>query len=123
MGLVQRGGGEDDKRLLLVEVFVCGNALLALARAEKQCCGSYDGEYSFYEIEEQNGQILSMKEYSNNVLFTGGVGENHISTYTFQDSEYIDTYNDDCDEIRYYDYDDPYKQEFKYPIIVNAGTK
>ena len=58
-----------------------------------------------------------MKEYSNNVLFTGGVGENHISTYTFQDSEYIDTYNDDCDEIRYYDYDDPYKQEFKYLVL------
>ena len=77
----------------------------------------HEGEYSFYEIEEQNGQILSMKEYSNNVLFTGGVGENHISTYTFQDSEYIDTYNDDCDEIRYYDYDDPYKQEFKYLVL------
>ena len=76
-----------------------------------------NGKYSYCKIDAPEGRLLMSKDYKNSTLYLSGVGDNHISTYTFSDSEYIEQYNGVCDEIEYFEYDAFEKKVFKEKVM------
>ena len=58
-----------------------------------------NGEHSFYEINDNSYALLDMETYINGVFYVGNLGENHISGYSFMQSNYISPYYSDFNEV------------------------
>ena len=67
-----------------------------------------DGLYTKYVIE---GSAKKSKDVSNGVIYVGGIGDNHIATYTKKKSEYLLNYYGEYDEVPFLSYDDPRRDE------------
>ena len=79
-----------------------------------------NGQYTCFETNEPEGNALKIKYYKNSILYYTEVGENHISTYSFHSSEYIEPYNGVCDTLKNLDYDSFEKKVFKEKVMGNS---
>lgn len=60
-----------------------------------------DGTYKYVDVRESSGYFAHVSKYINGVLYTAGVGDNHISTYKYRKSEYLLSYTNEYEEFEY----------------------
>ena len=78
-----------------------------------------DGLYTKYVIE---GSAKKSKDVSNGVIYVGGIGDNHIATYTKKKSEYLLNYYGEYDEVPFLSYDDPRRDEI-LSLVANTNPE
>ena len=78
------------------------------------------GEHTVFESPSPSAQsALWEKDYRNGKVYMTGIGDNHIYTFAFRESEYMTEYIGDYDPLLKPDYDDPDVAKFKSMLLAN----